>query len=66
MATRIKTDILHARLRPGVKQKAQELAKAENRSLTNWLETMIERLYEEANPTNGADAASGRRRPATR
>jgi hypothetical protein len=55
MATRSKTDIIHARLRPGIKRMAEKLAASENRNLTNWLETTIERLYKEANLENGAD-----------
>jgi uncharacterized protein (DUF1778 family) len=45
---RIKTAILHVRLKPEIKQLAENLAEREHRTLSNWIEALILREAEKA------------------
>ncbi|HYE35664.1 hypothetical protein [Methylocaldum sp.] len=45
---RLKLEALNFRPKDGTKAKIEWLAKRENRNLTNWLETTVDRLYAEA------------------
>ncbi len=56
MPVRENRSIIHCNIRADLKEKAEQLASAENRSLTNWLEVLIEKAHAEANPTNRADS----------
>jgi hypothetical protein len=61
------TELLQGRVRPEVKRMAEAMAKAENRSLTNWLECAVERLYQQqsdAPPPSATKPRRTRRQPA--
>lgn len=45
----MKNNILHARLTEETKDKLDQLAKLENRSITNMIETLIMEAYEKKN-----------------
>lgn len=48
-ARTMKNNILHARLTEETKDKLEQLAKLENRSITNMIETLIIAAYEKKN-----------------
>lgn len=48
-ARTMKNNILHARLTEEIKDKLDQLAKLENRSITNMIETLIIEAYEKKN-----------------
>lgn len=50
----LKSEVLRLRITPELKEKVQAQAEAENRTLTNWLETLIKRELERVDKKENA------------